>query len=120
MASQRTGSRTDDTTYVRVLHRLNGRHTSFHDHVSASKFRDLVNQGGPAKVLEVIGVGPRTQTTTLAEWLKQHIPGRRAIRLEVGRLVGGPGERSVTADVGCRRSTGPSCRAGPGVAGIGV
>ena len=51
MASLPTGSRKYGTTYVQVLYRLDGGQTAtwFHDHASVSKFRDLVNQAGPAK-----------------------------------------------------------------------
>ena len=56
MASLRTGTRKGRTTYIQVLW-LTGRQTStsFHDHASATKFRDLVNQVGPGEAAGVHG-----------------------------------------------------------------
>jgi hypothetical protein len=58
MASLRTGTRKGRTTYIQVLYWLTGRQTStsFHDHASATVFRDLVNQVGRARPLESMAI----------------------------------------------------------------
>ncbi|MGO9354998.1 MAG: tyrosine-type recombinase/integrase, partial [Mycobacterium sp.] len=76
MASLRTRSRRDGSIYHAVLYRLNGKQTStsFHDYVSAARFRDLVDKIGPAKALEAtVGPDPVPSAMTVAEWLEHHI-----------------------------------------------
>jgi len=53
MASLRRGTCRDDSTYVQVLYRLNGKQssTSFEDLASATNFQKLVDKFGPAKAL---------------------------------------------------------------------
>ena len=61
MASLRSGTRRDGSTYVQVLYRLNGKQssTSFEDLASATKFQKLVDKFGPAKAET-----PRRSTVT--------------------------------------------------------
>ena len=65
MASLRTRSRKDGSSYHSVLYRLNGRQTStsFEDVASATKFRDLVDIVGPLKAFIL---------SFLYEWLLGH------------------------------------------------
>ena len=51
MASLRSGTREDGSTYVQVLYRLEGKQTStsFEDMASAAKFQTLARKFGPAK-----------------------------------------------------------------------
>ena len=50
MASLRSGTRKDGSTYVQVLYRLDGKQTStsFEDMASAAKFQRLARKFGPA------------------------------------------------------------------------
>ena len=76
MASLRTRNRRDGSIYHAVLYRLNGKQTStsFHDYVSAARFRDLVDKIGPAKALEAtVDPDPVLSAMTVAEWLEHHI-----------------------------------------------
>jgi hypothetical protein len=76
MASLRTRNRRDGSSYHAVLYRLSGKQTStsFHDYVSAVRFRDLVDKIGPAKALEAtVGPDPVLSAMTVAEWLEHHI-----------------------------------------------
>jgi hypothetical protein len=56
MASLRSGTRKDGSTYIQVLYRLDGKQTStsFHDVRSATKFKKLVDAFGPAKAVETL------------------------------------------------------------------
>ena len=74
MASIRIGHRKDDSTYVQVLFRHDGKQTSksFHDFASAEKFRDMIDKAGPARALEILGVAP-TPGLTVAGWLTYYI-----------------------------------------------
>ncbi len=80
MASMRSRSRKDGTTYVEVMFRLDGRQRSisFTDKEHAQKFVDLVDLVGPAKALEAYSLDstPRASngsSTTVSEWMKHHI-----------------------------------------------
>jgi hypothetical protein len=57
IASLRTRSRKDGTTYPAVPYRHDGRHTStsFEDLTTATTFKDLVDVVGPAKALASVG-----------------------------------------------------------------
>jgi integrase len=82
VASLRTRSRKDGSTYHAVLYRLNGKQTStsFEDLASATKFRHLADQLGPAKALEIIGADPAFQTMTVAQWLAHYIEHLTGLR----------------------------------------
>ena len=82
MASLRSGTRRDGSTYVQVLYRLDGKQTStsFEDMASAAKFQKLAGKFGPAKALEAIGVDPELSTMTVEEWLEHHIEHLTGLR----------------------------------------
>lgn len=75
MASLRSGTRRDGTTYVQVLYRLNGKQssTSFEDLASATKFQNLVERFGPARAQETLGTDPEFSAITVGEWIEHHI-----------------------------------------------
>ena len=76
MASLRTRSRSDGSTYHAVLYRLHGKQTStsFQDYGSAARFHDLVDKVGPAKALEAtVGADAVLSAMTVEEWLEHHI-----------------------------------------------
>jgi hypothetical protein len=67
MASLRSGTRRDGSTYVQVLYRLNGKQssTSFEDLASVHRFQRLADEFGPAKALESLGADPEYASTTV-------------------------------------------------------
>jgi hypothetical protein len=75
MASLRSGTRKDGSTYVQVLYRLDGKQTStsFEDLASAIKFQKLTDKFGPTKALQTLGTDPELSRMTVAEWLDHHI-----------------------------------------------
>lgn len=85
MASIRERKRADGTVInYSVLYTLDKRQTSlpFDNLESADKFKDLVNNVGPARALEIHGINPaprrrtadeRAQSMPLSEWLNHHI-----------------------------------------------
>lgn len=76
MASIRTRTRKDGTSYTSVLYRSDGqqRSTSFDDHAAALRFRDLVDQVGPDKAREIIGAeDAHASERTLTQWVQHHI-----------------------------------------------
>jgi integrase len=82
MASLRTRSRTDGSAYYAVLYRLDGKQTStsFEDIASATKFKNLADQFGPAKALEIVGADTALQTMTVGQWLEHHIAHLTGLR----------------------------------------
>lgn len=82
MASLRSGTRRDGSTYVQVLYRLNSKQssTSFEDLASATKFRKLVDKFGPAKALETLGTDPEFSAMTVHEWIEHHIDHLTGLR----------------------------------------
>ena len=62
MATLRVRSRKDGSAYTSVLFRVNGKQSSlsFHDHVKAVRFQNLVNQVGPVQAVKIIAVTERT------------------------------------------------------------
>ncbi|WP_342342594.1 tyrosine-type recombinase/integrase [Mycobacterium asiaticum] len=59
-----------------MLFRVDGKQSSlsFDDHAKAVRFRDLINQVGPTKALEVIAVTERKGSLlTVEEWISHHI-----------------------------------------------
>ncbi len=82
MASLRSGTRKDGSTYVQVLYRLNGKQssTSFEDLASAAQFQKLVDKFGPAKALETLGADPNFATITVYEWIEHHIEHLTGLR----------------------------------------
>ena len=82
MASLRSGTRKDGSTYVQVLYRLNGKQssTSFEDLASAAQFQKLVDKFGPAKAVETLGVDPDFSTITVYEWVEHHIKHLTGVR----------------------------------------
>ena len=82
MASLRSGTRRDGSTYVQVLYRLNGKQssTSFEDLASATKFQKLVEKFGPAKALETLGTDPEFSAITVGEWIEHHIDHLTGLR----------------------------------------
>ncbi|MCX5044640.1 site-specific integrase [Aldersonia sp. NBC_00410] len=82
MASLRSGTRKDGSTYVQVLYRLDGKQTStsFEDMASAVKFQSLARKFGPAKALEAIRTAPELSATTVEEWLDHHIAHLTGVR----------------------------------------
>jgi integrase len=82
MASLRSGTRRDDTGYVQVLYRLNGKQssTSFEDLGAATKFQKLVDKFGPAKALEALGADPEFSAITVREWIQHHIDHLTGLR----------------------------------------
>src|ERR1700734_2017556 len=82
MASLRPGKRRDDSTYVQVLYRLDGKQssTSFEDLASAQKFQKLVEKFGPAKALETLGADPGFSAMTVREWIEHHIEHLTGLR----------------------------------------
>jgi hypothetical protein len=82
MASLRSGTRRDGSTYVQVLYRLGGRQssTSFEDLASATKFQKLVEKFGPAKALETLGTDPDFSAMTVFEWIEHHIEHLTGLR----------------------------------------
>lgn len=82
MASLRSGTRRDGSTYVQVLYRLNSKQssTSFEDLASATKFRKLVDKFGPAKALETLGTDPGFSAMTVHEWIEHHIDHLTGLR----------------------------------------
>jgi integrase len=82
MASLRSGTRKDGSTYVQVLYRVDGKQssTSFEDMASAVKFQNLARKFGPTKALETIQTDPELLTLTVAEWLEHHIEHLTGVR----------------------------------------
>lgn len=82
MASLRSGTRRDGSSYVQVLYRLDGKQssTSFEDLASASKFQKLVDKFGPAKALETLGSDPKFSALTVREWIEHHIDHLTGLR----------------------------------------
>ncbi len=82
MASLRSGTRKDGSTYVQVLYRLDGKQTStsFEDMASAAKFQKLARKFGPAKALEAIRTDPEPSIMTVEEWLDHHIAHLTGLR----------------------------------------
>lgn len=76
MASIRIRTRKDGSSYSAVLYRQSGqqRSTSFDDPLAAERFRNLVEQVGPDKALEIIGAAERVAgEQTVAQWIAHHI-----------------------------------------------
>jgi integrase len=75
MASLRTRTRKDGSTYHAVLYRFGGKQTStsFEDLPAATKFRDLVDLVGPMKALASVGADPGLSTLTVEQWLGHYI-----------------------------------------------
>lgn len=82
MASLRSGTRKDGSSYVQVLYRLGGKQTStsFEDMTSAVRFQKLADKFGPAKALETIHTDPELLTMTVGEWLDHHIDHLTGVR----------------------------------------
>nr|WP_090281506.1 site-specific integrase [Mycolicibacterium komanii]CRL78001.1 integrase fusion protein [Mycolicibacterium komanii] len=82
MASLRSGTRKDGSTYVQVLYRLNGKQTStsFHDLATATRFKGLCDKFGPARALETVAHDPEFSKTTVAEWIRHHIDHLTGLR----------------------------------------
>jgi integrase len=82
MASLRSGTRKDGSTYVQVLYRVEGKQssTSFEDMASAVKFQKLARKFGPAKALETLQTDPELLTLTVGEWLDHHIEHLTGVR----------------------------------------
>src|ERR1700675_5022943 len=82
MASLRSGTRRDGSTYVQVLYRLNGKQssTSFEDLPSATRFQKLVEKFGPAKALETLGADPAFTAMTVRRWIEHHIEHLTGLR----------------------------------------
>ncbi|ALF01416.1 tyrosine integrase [Mycobacterium phage LilPharaoh] len=82
MASLRTGSRKDGTTYTQVRYRLNGKQTStsFDDPAQAVEFKRMVEQLGAAKALEVIESTEATaQHYTVGDWLDHYLSHKTGV-----------------------------------------
>ncbi|AXH47071.1 tyrosine integrase [Mycobacterium phage Asayake] len=82
MASLRTSSRKDGSTYTSVLYRLNGKQTStsFDDPVQAVEFKRMVDQLGAAKALEVIETtDAAARHYTLSEWLRHYLDHKTGV-----------------------------------------
>jgi hypothetical protein len=78
MASLRLRTRKDGTPFTSVLFREDGkqRSESFGDHKRAVKFKNLVEQVGPADARRIFGFDDDTEPeVTLQEWLEQYIDG---------------------------------------------
>jgi len=82
IASLRSGSRKDGSTYVQVLYRLDGKQTStsFEDMASAARFQKLASKFGPAKALETIGTDPELCALTVEKWLEHHVEHLTGLR----------------------------------------
>ena len=82
MASLRSRTRANGTEYFSVLYRLDGKQTStsFEDFESASKFKKLVDQFGPARALKSTAVEPGPNVMTVGEWLQHHIDHLTGLR----------------------------------------
>ncbi|OBF68808.1 integrase [Mycobacterium sp. 852002-51971_SCH5477799-a] len=82
MASLRSGTRKDGSTYVQVLYRLDGKQssTSFEDVASAMKFQKLVDKFGPDKALETLDTDPEFSAMTVHEWIEHHIDHLTGLR----------------------------------------
>ncbi|KQH77215.1 integrase [Mycobacterium gordonae] len=81
MASLRTRSRKDKSTYYAVLYRHGGKQTStsFEDFETAEKFMGLVDRVGPMKALSSIGSDPALSTMTVGEWVERYIDHRTGL-----------------------------------------
>lgn len=76
MASVRTRTRKDGTTYTSVLFREDGKQcsVSFDDHRAALRFQDLVERVGPDKAREIADIeDAHASEQTLAGWCTHHI-----------------------------------------------
>jgi len=82
MASLRTRRRKDGSVYYAVLYRLGGKQTSTscEDLALATKFKNLVDQFGPAKALEIFGSDTALQAMTVGQWLEHHIAHLTGLR----------------------------------------
>jgi hypothetical protein len=114
MASLRSGSRKDGTTYTQVRYRLNGKETStsFDDPVHAVEFKRMVQQLG-AKALEVIETtDAATRHYTLSAWLRHYLDHKTGVErstlyhyekyVEKEYRPGAPRDPARRADVGQR------------------
>jgi hypothetical protein len=81
MASLRTRSRKDGSTYYAVLYRSGGKQTStsFEDLGTAQKFQGLVDHVGPLKALGSVGADPALSTMTVEQWVHHHIEHRTGL-----------------------------------------
>lgn len=81
MASLRTRSRKDGTTYHAVLYRHGGKQTStsFEDLETAEKFMGLVDRVGPVKALASVGLDPALSTMTVGDWVEHYIEHRTGL-----------------------------------------
>jgi integrase len=76
MATLRLRTRRDGSAYTSVLFRVNGKQSSvsFDDHAKAIRFKDLVNQVGPTKAIEVVAATERSGSAlTVEDWIGHHI-----------------------------------------------
>jgi hypothetical protein len=82
MASPRSCTRKDESTYVQVLYRLDGKQssTSFHDMASATKFKRLADVFGSAKAVETLAADPSFSAMTVAECIARHIDHLTGLR----------------------------------------
>jgi integrase len=81
MASLRTRTRKNGTTYHAVLYRHGGKQTStsFEDVETAEKFLGLVDRVGPVKALAAVGSDPALSTMTVGEWVQHYIDHRTGL-----------------------------------------
>ncbi|QFG08432.1 tyrosine integrase [Mycobacterium phage Guanica15] len=82
MASLRSGSRKDGSTYTQVRYRLKGKETStsFDDPAHAVEFKRMVDQLGAAKALEVLETtDAAARHYTLADWLDHYLDHKSGV-----------------------------------------